>query len=99
MRKNTSYDHSIRELTLEEIQEQRTLGENHYKFLVDHPRKDYTPIKEKIIFMERRCRFSRCQNQSKYMLFYTYVTGKGGRTSTACKPICEHHAAKYLEGK
>lgn len=89
--------YSVRLLTDEEKQTQRMLGENHYKWLEEHPRKDYIPVKEKIIFMQRRCTFSRCQNQSSYMLTYQYVF-RSGKRMEGNKAICEHHAQKYLKG-
>lgn len=92
-----SWGHSVRPLTKEEIDYQTKSGENWYQFQVDNPRPDRTPDKERCVHHERKCRISaKCQNLSSHMLTYRYVTGRDGRTSYAEKPICEHHAQKYL---
>lgn len=97
-----AWGHSVRKLTEEEIKRQIEMGENSAKWYEEHPTTyngevRQPPTKEQCINYERKCRISgKCKNESTHLLTYRYVTGRAGRTSYAEKPICEHHAEKYL---
>ena len=92
-----AWGHNVRPLTEQEIQSQTNSGKSWYQWKLEHPQEGETPDESKCIHYERKCRISgKCQNESTYMLTYRYVTGRAGRISYAEKPICEHHAEKYL---
>jgi hypothetical protein len=91
-----SWGHNVRPLTEQEIESQINYGKRLYQFELEH-HKEREPNENKCIHYYRKCRISKkCQNESTHMLTYRYVTGRAGRTSFAEKPICEHHAKKYL---
>ena len=94
-----SWGHNVRKLTDQEINSQIKSGKDWYQWKVEHYQ-EVSTSEDKCVHYERKCRISgKCQNESEYMLTYHYVTGRAGRTSFAEKPICEHHAAKYLQLK
>lgn len=93
---SNAWGHNVRPLTEAEIQGQIRMGESHY-FWYEKNSVPTTKTKEYCIHLERKCRISKkCQNESTHMLTYRYITGRVGRVSYAEKPICSHHAEKYL---
>lgn len=93
-----SWGHTIRPLNEEEIQNQVTGGKSLYEWRLKNPMGAVVREESEYIHQERKCRISsKCQNESIYMLKYSYVTGRAGRTSYAEKPICEIHAQKYIK--
>jgi hypothetical protein len=92
-----AWGHNVRKLTEEEILQQINSGKSWYQFQIEHPQEGRTPDEKKCIHYERKCRISsKCDNECTHLLTYRYVTGRAGRVSFAEKPICEHHAQKYL---
>jgi hypothetical protein len=93
-----AWGHSVRKLTDEEIKKQIEMGENLARWYAEHSIEGrIPPTKEQCVYYERKYRISgKCKNESTHLLTYQYVTGRAGRSSYAEKPICEHHAEKYL---
>lgn len=94
-----AWGHTVRLLTEEEIQHQIKMGESSAQWYIEHPKEGrIMPTKEECINYQRKCRISaKCKNEATHLLTYRYVTGRAGRTSSAEKPVCEHHAKKYME--
>lgn len=93
-----AWGHNVRLLTDDEIAHQMHMANSSYQFDIDHPKEGRIPNLDKCIHYQRKCRISaKCQNLSTQMLTYRYVTGRAGRTSYAEKPICDHHAKKYIQ--
>lgn len=90
--------HKIRPLTDQEIESQINSGKRQYSWRLEHPDERIIPDEQFYIHYVRKCRISsKCEHESAYMLTYRYITGRAGRTSYAEKPICEHHAKKYMD--
>jgi len=94
---SSSYGHSVRLLTAEELAELQARYDRDIAWskanYPDRPMPEYYLNGN----YSTKCSYAKCPEKARYRLTYQYVTGRAGRTTTAEKNICEKHAEKYLK--
>lgn len=80
-----AWGHKIRKLTIDEVADIEERGRRHREQFPDSS------------WDERKCRAApKCRERAAYLIEYSYVTGRAGRTSYAQKMVCEHHGNRFM---